>query len=113
MYFDGSAGTCDGGKFMKINYRDSTNAAATAIKTAQNALRDAHGDLGRVERDSGDLRRMTPPDPGDFLHKADVVNDPKGEVASIKSDLKTMLNNLDKTEQHLAELRSFLKKLLE
>jgi hypothetical protein len=98
---------------MKVNYRDSTNTAATAIKTAQNALRDAQGDLRGVQRDLSDLSRMSPPDPTDFLHKADVVKDPNGEVVSIKSDLKTMLTNLDKAEQHMAELRAFLKSLLE
>lgn len=98
---------------MRTNYQDSVNAAATQIKTAQNALRDAVGDLRGVQRDIYDLTQMPPVDEHDFLHRADVVKDPKGEVASIKSDLKTMLGNLDKTEASMGELRAFLKKLLE
>jgi hypothetical protein len=98
---------------MRTNYQDSTNAAATQIKTAQNALRDALGDLRGVQRDISDLTQMPPVDEHDFLHQADTVKDPKGEVASIKSDLKGMLNNLDKAENHMAEFRAFLKKLLE
>jgi hypothetical protein len=98
---------------VRTNYQDSVNAAATQIKTAQNALRDAHGDVRGVERDLSDLSRMAPVDEHDFLHRADMVKDPKGEVVSIKSDLKTMLNNLDKAEVSMTELRAFLKKLLE
>jgi len=98
---------------VKTNYRDATNSAATSIKTAEFALRDAQGDLRGVQRDLSDLSRMAPVNPRDFLHQADAVKDPKGEVASIKSDLKTMLNNLAKAEQHMAELRALLKSLLE
>jgi hypothetical protein len=98
---------------VKINYQDSTNAAATQIKTAQNALRDALGDLRGVQRDISDLTQMPPVDEHDFLHRANVVKDPKGEIVNIKSDLKTMLTNIDRAETSMAKLRVFLKKLLE
>jgi hypothetical protein len=98
---------------VRPNYQDSVNAAATAIKTAQNALRDALGDLRGVQRDISDLTQMPPVDEHDFLHRAGVVKNPRGEVLSIKSDLKTMLANLDKAETSMADLRAFLKKLLE
>jgi hypothetical protein len=89
---------------MKTNFKDASNAAGSAILTALTSLRTVESDLRDVVRDLGALKTLEPPDPRDFLHKADAVADPAQEIADLKSDAHLMVQRLNEIVS-VAELR--------
>jgi hypothetical protein len=97
---------------MKINYKDTTNQAASFILTALHAVRDAESELQGVERDLAALGKLEPPNPHDFLRRADAVQNPRADEADIKSDLRLMASRLNElktlTNERIEQVKALL-----
>jgi hypothetical protein len=97
---------------LPVGYKDATNVAGTFIITALHSLRDVGVELETVARDLAALAKLEPPDPRDFLKRANTTKDPRGDEADIRSDLRLALRRLDETEVLVKERREFIKQLL-
>jgi hypothetical protein len=98
---------------LKVNYQENVGAAKTDAMTALNGLKELLSrDLPATATDLARLGPMKAPDPHEFMRKPGVVQDPKGEIADIHSDLKWILKTLADAEVLIKENRALVTELL-
>jgi hypothetical protein len=94
----------------KPTFRENVELVLTAFHAVTTALKGAETDVRGVAQDLAALKNMETPDRG-FIHKANVLEDPKAEIALIYHDFPLMFRRLDEAEVLITQRRHELQEL--
>jgi hypothetical protein len=95
----------------KPTFRENIELLLTDLLTAVTTLKNAETNVHGVAQDLATLNKMETPDPRDFIHKANVLEDPKREIALIYHDFPLLFRRLDEAEALLKQRRAELQEL--